>query len=152
MSDAFFDKGIITVHYDDVKPTGISIKASDIPRNSAFIGTIGSYVHKLFIVSHDKLIFLAAPADTWTITPELIINDYLPVNIVVTLSQDDEDADICGLCGEPGADKIPHPMYWPGERRPGSEYVHASCEQEECSRAHSVLSDKQRREVLSSIR
>jgi hypothetical protein len=30
----------------------------------------------------------------------------------------EDDADICGLCGEPGADKIPHSVYWPGEQGP----------------------------------
>ncbi len=44
--------------------------------------------------------------------------------------------DICGFCGLPGADKIPHPIRWPGEQHPNTELVHAECEQEECSRAH----------------
>lgn len=63
----------------------------------------------------------------------------------------EESDDICGLCGEPGADKIPHPNYWPGEQRPGSELVHAECEQEECRRAHAALSTAQREAVLRSI-
>jgi hypothetical protein len=25
----------------------------------------------------------------------------------------DENEDICGLCGEPGADKFAHPVHWP---------------------------------------
>lgn len=61
------------------------------------------------------------------------------------------DDDICGLCGEPGADKIPHPVYWPGERQPETDYVHASCENAECARAHGELSDKQRDEFLRTI-
>lgn len=52
------------------------------------------------------------------------------------VSQPPEDEGICGLCGEPGADKIPHPVYWPDEKRPDSELVHSECEQEECERAH----------------
>ena len=44
--------------------------------------------------------------------------------------------DICGFCGEAGADKIPHPVRWPGEQSPNSEFVHAECEQTECARAH----------------
>ena len=40
----------------------------------------------------------------------------------------DPDPDVCGLCGEPGADKIPHPHYWPTETRPDTEFVHATCE------------------------
>lgn len=48
----------------------------------------------------------------------------------------DDTEDICGLCGMPGADKIPHPIRWPGELRPDTDLVHAECENEECSRAH----------------
>lgn len=43
--------------------------------------------------------------------------------------------DICGLCGEPGADKYKHPCHWPGEQNPDGEFVHAECEQAECARA-----------------
>ena len=60
--------------------------------------------------------------------------------------------DICGLCGEAGADKVPHPHRWPGERAPGTELVHASCEDEECRRAHAALTDKQREDFLNSCR
>lgn len=63
----------------------------------------------------------------------------------------DENNDICGLCGEVGADKIPHPNHWPGEQRPDSELVHAECEQDECARAHAHLSDDERRQVIRSI-
>lgn len=62
------------------------------------------------------------------------------------------DEDICGFCGQPGADKVPHPMRWPGEASAGTELVHAACESEECRRAHSLLSDAQRQAVLRSIR
>ena len=57
------------------------------------------------------------------------------------MSENDEP-DICGLCGEPGADKYPHPYYWPGEQRPNSEFVHAECEQQECARAHSEFMNR----------
>lgn len=46
-----------------------------------------------------------------------------------------ECEDICGLCSNPGADKIPHPCYWPTEQRPRTELVHAECERAECERA-----------------
>ena len=59
--------------------------------------------------------------------------------------------DICGLCGEPGADKVPHPVHWPGEREPDTELVHAACESEECRRAHAKLSDRERESFLRSI-
>jgi len=61
------------------------------------------------------------------------------------------DEDICGFCNLPGADKVPHPIRWPGEQSAGTELVHASCEEYECQRAHSLLSDKQREKFLRSI-
>ena len=68
-----------------------------------------------------------------------------------TISLNGCEEAICGLCGEHGADKVPHTNYWPGEQRPDSEYVHAECEQEECRRAHACLDDGQRRNVLREI-
>lgn len=61
------------------------------------------------------------------------------------------DEDICGLCGEPGADKFKHPVHWPGERNPDGLLVHAWCEGEECLRAHAALSDKEREEFLRRL-
>ena len=60
-------------------------------------------------------------------------------------------ADVCGFCGLPGADKVPHPVRWPGEESAGTEYVHAKCENEECQRAHSLLNDRQREQFLRSL-
>ena len=54
----------------------------------------------------------------------------------------DENEDICGLCGLPGANKIPHSIKWPGERFPNYELVHDDCEQEECGRAHREFYNK----------
>jgi hypothetical protein len=62
----------------------------------------------------------------------------------------DED-DICGLCGLPGADKIAHPAHWPGEQVPNGPLVHAACEDEECRRAHALLTDNQRRDFLRLV-
>ena len=62
----------------------------------------------------------------------------------------DEEA-ICGLCGEPDADKFAPPVHWPGEAIPDGSLVHAICEDEECKRAHALLSDKQRQDFLRSI-
>ena len=59
--------------------------------------------------------------------------------------------DICGFCGKPGADKIPHPVRWPNEDSAGTEHVHAACEDVECRRAHSLLSDKERENFLRGI-
>ena len=66
-------------------------------------------------------------------------------------STPDEPQDICGFCGLPGADKIPHHVRWPGEDSAGTEYVHAACEDAECKRAHAILSDKQRANFLRTL-
>ena len=60
--------------------------------------------------------------------------------------------DICGLCGKSGADKFAHPEHWPGEQIPDTELVHRECEDEECTRAHALLSTKEREAVLRSVR
>jgi len=67
-----------------------------------------------------------------------------------TAAEENED-DICGLCGEAGADKIAMPNYWPGQQRPEGELVHQVCEDEECRRAHAELTTEQREAVLRSI-
>jgi hypothetical protein len=67
------------------------------------------------------------------------------------LSEESNDKDICGLCGLPGADKVKHPIHWPGEQNPNSDLVHAGCERAECQRAHETLSDEQRKAFLRSI-
>lgn len=59
--------------------------------------------------------------------------------------------DICGFCGLPGADKIPHPVRWPGEQSAGTELVHDECEAQECRRAHSELTAKQQEEFLRTL-
>ena len=64
----------------------------------------------------------------------------------------EEDDDICGFCGEIGADKIPHAVHWPNERVAGTKFVHAECEDEECWIAHALLSDKEREEFLRTIK
>jgi hypothetical protein len=64
---------------------------------------------------------------------------------------DEEHQCRCGLCGEPGADKIAHPVHWPGERVPDGNLVHAECEREECKRAYAALSDTQRRAFLKTV-
>jgi hypothetical protein len=71
------------------------------------------------------------------------------INLPALREADDED--LCGLCGQPGADKLAHPVHWPGEQVPDGPLVHAACEDEECRRAHARLSDKQRRDFLRRI-
>lgn len=69
-------------------------------------------------------------------------------------SQTDPPDDICGLCGKAGADKMAlwtgGGVYWPGERRPETEMVHAECEHAETARAHAALSQDQRDAVIRS--
>jgi hypothetical protein len=55
-----------------------------------------------------------------------------------------DEEDICGLCGEPGADKYAHPIHWSGERMPNGQLVHRKCEQEECQRAFDIKSQRER--------
>lgn len=59
--------------------------------------------------------------------------------------------DLCGFCHRPGADKIPHPVRWPGEESAGTPLVHAACEDEECGRAHALLSGTQREQFLRTL-
>ena len=58
---------------------------------------------------------------------------------------------LCGLCGLPGADKVAHPIHWPGERIPDCQLVHCQCEEDECRRAYAVLSDAERQTFLRSL-
>src|SRR3990167_1473865 len=46
--------------------------------------------------------------------------------------------DVCGFCGLSGADKIPHPVRWPGEVGAGTDLVHSDCENAEGKRAHAL--------------
>lgn len=66
-----------------------------------------------------------------------------------------EGDDICGLCGERGADKMAlwtgGGVYWPGEQRPDTEMVHQDCERAETIRAHAALPQDQRDAVLRSV-
>lgn len=60
----------------------------------------------------------------------------------------EQDEDICGFCGLSGADKVPHPIRWPGENSAGTKFVHAACEDAECQRAYALLTDNQYYEFL----
>lgn len=62
-----------------------------------------------------------------------------------------DDENICGLCGEPGADKVAHPVHWPGERVPDGDLVHQACEEDEAARAHAALTDEQRKAFLRTL-
>jgi len=66
-----------------------------------------------------------------------------------------DDEDICGLCGEPGADKMASwtggGHYLPGETIPDTEMVHQSCEMEECIRAYNAMFPEARAAFLRGI-
>jgi hypothetical protein len=51
-------------------------------------------------------------------------------------NENEEQEDICGLCGGNGADKFAHPVHWPTEQVPDGSLVHDECEREETKRAH----------------
>ena len=71
------------------------------------------------------------------------------------MSDSSEDEDICGLCGEPGADKMAlwtgGGVYWPGERRSETQFVHSECESEETERAYRALSREEIEDALRSV-
>lgn len=62
-----------------------------------------------------------------------------------------DDEDICGFCGLPGADKIPHPVRWPNENCAGTPLVHEACEDAECGRASDSFQGQQRDAFLRSL-
>ena len=60
--------------------------------------------------------------------------------------------DLCFLCDQPGADKIPHPVNWPGERAvPPGRFVHQHCEQAETDRAFHALDEQARNNFLNRM-
>lgn len=61
------------------------------------------------------------------------------------------EEDICGLCGKPGADKIPHPIHWPGEHISANPFVHSECEAEAALAAMEAMTDEQRERFLDSL-
>ena len=69
----------------------------------------------------------------------------------MTPTTDQAAEDICGFCNQPGANKFPHPVRWPGEQSAGTELVHRECEEEECRRAHELLSEDEREDFLRSL-
>lgn len=71
-----------------------------------------------------------------------------PGELTPDVAQSHAGDDLCGFCGQPGADKIPHPVRWPGEDSAGTPYVHATCEADECRMAYGALTDQQREEFL----
>lgn len=64
------------------------------------------------------------------------------------LAKPTEPNEICGFCGLPGADKIPHPVLWPDESSAGTHLVHEVCEDAECARASALIAGKSRDDFL----
>jgi FtsZ-binding cell division protein ZapB len=90
--------------------------------------------------------------DCATLTTQWEACDWIGRIAEIGRTEKEDEEDICGLCGEPGANKIPHPERWPGERKPDTDLVHDECEKAECVRAHAALSDEQRKEYLRGLR
>ncbi len=72
-------------------------------------------------------------------------------DIIRKMIRESMEEDICGLCGQSGADKVPHPVYWPGEQSPGTPYVHADCEDAETERAFGELSQSERDSFIDGL-
>jgi len=88
------------------------------------------------------------------VLPEIVVfsqRHHLMTEVIKRLEAADslpeKNNDLCGLCGLPGADKIPHPCHWPGERIPDKKLVHADCEAEETRRAYEALSPQERKAI-----
>jgi len=61
------------------------------------------------------------------------------------------DDNVCGLCGLSGADKIPHPVNWPNELIPTTQYVHAACEDRAAFHAMLARTEKERDDFLRTL-
>lgn len=71
---------------------------------------------------------------------EFQTNALAALDRLAAAAQGRQHADICGLCGNQGADKLPQMTYWPGERIPNKgRLVHKKCEDEERNRAFDAL-------------
>lgn len=74
---------------------------------------------------------------------------------IMAKNKTEQPDDICGICDKPGADKMARwtggGVYWPGEFRPETEFVHQECEHEETRRAHAALTQDQRDAALRNI-
>ncbi len=87
--------------------------------------------------------------DQW---PEKTTGSQALASVRPVVSQINEEGDdVCGLCGLPGADKITHPVYWPGERIPANRLVHAECEHLESYRAMKALTEGERWAFLREL-
>lgn len=87
-----------------------------------------------FDVLHEEFWEAMAETDPTKLRDELVQVAAVACRWIEALDAASED--VCGLCGKPGANKIPAPRQWPGERDPETEFVHSECENEECRRAH----------------
>lgn len=58
-----------------------------------------------------------------------------------------DDLDVCGFCGEGGADKIPAPLQYEGQMDAETSYVHQECEQEEETRCAKIEWEQSARTV-----
>ena len=64
---------------------------------------------------------------------------------------EDASSDVCGLCGRGGADVRPMADRWPGQRDPGTPFVHLDCEDREADRAMRALSPDERKLAMVAV-
>lgn len=57
-----------------------------------------------------------------------------------------DDLDVCGFCGEGGAEKIPAPLQYRDQMDAETSYVHQECEREEEERCAQIEWDRRRQE------
>lgn len=81
------------------------------------------------------LVFIAGMATAWLVLGLLSASRCGDCARKRVEGQSQPEPDVCGFCGKPGADKVYRPSQWPGENYPGTEFVHAECEDREAQRA-----------------
>ena len=64
---------------------------------------------------------------------------------------EDASSDVCGYCGRGGADVRASCLKWPGERDPGTPFVHVTCEDLESDRAMRSLTPSERQQALTAV-
>lgn len=147
---------------DDVYEFDAALDAFDPPLTIKYLGSASGDTHDRplgYYTSAVLPLMFERSLDLHSLRSQLIAEISKPGSEDVTMLIEDgklsvriDDSEICGFCGLPGADKIPHPIHWPGEQSAGTEFVHAECEAEECQRAHAAMTDDERCRFLGTCR
>lgn len=138
---------------DHLDPTDGSLDTHNPPAPPRLEGRRVSFdLHRLFLDGEDTNI--VCTCREMLTTHEILLDGGLLEFIekaAVKRHREAHQDSVCGLCGQPGANKVPHPIRWPGEAIPATAFVHAECEQKECERARSQMTEQQARDFLKSI-